>query len=231
MTNRIHPTAVVGPEVELGTGNVVGPYVVLQGPLTIGDDNFISSFVCIGGLAEVRGHDFAPAWEEPYTGRAVRIGSRNVLKEHVTISGGWAHETTVGDDGFFMSKCHVNHDCTVGNEVTVSAMAVAAGHVRIEDGANVGLGATIHQRRTVAAGSMIGMQAAVTTDLPPYVVSRGVPARAGRLNTHRLDRLGVDPAHHVQLEAVLLRGSRDLAGLPEELVPAIAAWLERHATA
>ena len=34
--NRIHPTAVLGPGVELGSGNVVGPYAVVLGPCRIG---------------------------------------------------------------------------------------------------------------------------------------------------------------------------------------------------
>ncbi|GAA4104512.1 hypothetical protein ACFFOS_04975 [Nocardioides kongjuensis] len=227
MTNRIHPTAVLGPQVRLGTGNVIGPYAVLQGPVTLGDDNYVSAFACIGGLPEVRGHGFTPAWEEEIDGQPVLIGSRNVFKEHVTVSGGWAHATSIGNDGFFMSKAHVNHDCRIGDDVTISAMVVAAGHVTVEDGANLGLGAVVHQRRVVPAGSMIGMQAAVTTDLPPYVVSMGVPARPRRLNTHRLQRLGVTEDQHAHLAAVLLGGSRDTAGLPGPLLPSITAWLER----
>jgi UDP-N-acetylglucosamine acyltransferase len=230
MSNRIHPSAVIGPEVELGTGNTVGPFCVLQGPVVTGDDNFFASHVSVGGAAEVRGHRFEPSWEEPFDGHGVVIGSRNVFKEFVAVNGGWAHTTTVGDDGFFMGHAHVNHDVTVGDEVTLSGAAVLAGHVVVEDGANLGLGTVVHQRRTVPAGCMIGMQAAVTRDLPPYTVSVGVPARPVRLNTHRLDRLGVDPAAHPRLEAVLLGTDRDLTGVPEPLLPAVRAWLERQAT-
>jgi UDP-N-acetylglucosamine acyltransferase len=227
VTNRIHPTAVLGPQVELGSGNVIGPFCVLQGPVVIGDDNYLASHVSIGGAAEVRGHRFEPSWEEPFDGNGVTIGSRNVFKEFVAVNGGWATQTELGDDGFFMGLAHLNHDVAVGDEVTVSGSAVVAGHVTIEDGANLGLGVTVHQRRTIGAGAMIGMQAAVTRDLPPYVVSAGVPARPLRLNTYRLTRLGVPDEAHAQLEAVLLRGSRDLADLPDPLRPAIEAWLDR----
>lgn len=225
MSNRIHPTAVVGPQVELGTGNVIGPYAVLQGPLVLGDDNHVASFVCLGGLAEVKSVEFGPAWEEPYDGQPLVVGSRNVLKEYVSISGGWAHETTVGDDNILMSKVHVNHDCRVGSDVTMAAMAVLAGHVTVGDGANVGLGVAVHQRRSVGAGAMVGMQAAVTTDLAPYVVSMGVPARPVRLNTFRLDRLGVPADAHPALEAVLLGGSDDLSGIPDVLLTDVGAWV------
>ncbi|WP_232290263.1 hypothetical protein [Micromonospora sp. ATCC 39149] len=37
MANRIHPTAVVGADVELGDDNVVGPYSVVVGPCRIGN--------------------------------------------------------------------------------------------------------------------------------------------------------------------------------------------------
>jgi UDP-N-acetylglucosamine acyltransferase len=230
VSNRIHPTAVVGPEVTLGERNVVGPFCVLQGPVTLGDDNYLASHVVIGGAAEVRGHDMTPSWEEPFDGQPVRIGSRNVFKEMVTVSGGWAHETSVGDDGFFMSKVHVNHDNRIGDEVTLSAMVVTAGHVTIGDGANLGLGAVVHQRLTVGEGSMIGMQSAVTSQLPPYVVSMGVPARPARLNTHRLARLGVPDSQHQALAAVLLRGSRDTSSLPHALRGHVESWLARTAT-
>lgn len=227
MSNRIHPTAVIGPEVTLGDRNVVGPFCVLQGRVTLGDDNYLASHVVVGGAAEVRGHGMTASWEEPFDANPVLIGSRNVFKEMVTISGGWAHKTSIGDDGFFMTKVHVNHDGRIGDEVTLSAMVVTAGHVTIGDGANLGLAAVVHQRLTVPEGSMIGMQSAVTRQLPPYVVSMGVPARAARLNTHRLDRLGVPQDQHEPLAAVLLHGSLDTSAVAEDLQAPITAWLER----
>jgi len=229
VSNRIHPTAVVGPEVTLGEGNIIGPYCVLQGRVSLADDNYLASHVVIGGAAEVRGHDMTASWEEPFAGNPVVIGSRNVFKEFVTVSGGWAHETSVGDDAFFMTKAHVNHDGRIGNEVTLSAMVVTAGHVTVGDGANLGLGTVVHQRLTVGAGAMIGMQSAVTRELPPYVVSMGVPARATRLNTYRLDRLGVPGDQHEPLAAVLLHGSRDTSAITEPLRASVDAWLERVA--
>lgn len=231
MANRIHPTAVLGPQVEIGERNTIGPYCVLQGPVVLGDDNYLAAHVSIGGAAEVRGHRFEPTWEEQYDGPGVVIGSRNVFKEFVAVNAGWATVTTLGHDGFFMGHVHVNHDATVGDEVTMSGSVVAAGHVTIEEGANLGLGVVVHQRRTVPAGAMIGMQSAVTRDLPPFVVSMGVPARPGRLNTYRLDRLGVEPEHHSRLSAVLLGGDRDLVGLPESVAHAVGRWHERLATA
>ena len=36
--NSIHPTAVLGPGVSLGSGNTIGPGVILLGPLHLGND-------------------------------------------------------------------------------------------------------------------------------------------------------------------------------------------------
>ncbi|WP_114423699.1 UDP-N-acetylglucosamine acyltransferase [Nocardioides houyundeii] len=226
--NRIHPTAILGPEVELGQGNTIGPYVVISGPVRIGDDNFFSPHVSIGAAADVRGHHLDPGWEEPTRDSGVVIGSRNVFKEFSSVTQGWAHETRVGDDAFLMGKAHVSHDCTLGNGVTLAHTAVLAGHVTVGDGANLGLGTVVHQRAWIGAGAMVGMQSAVRADLPPYAVSLGVPARPTRLNTYRLDLLGVAAADHDAIAAVALGGGRDLDRVPDHARSALAQWVERR---
>src|SRR5688500_990548 len=124
-----------------------------------------------------------------------------------------------------MTKAHVAHDGRCGAAVTLAAMVVTAGDVAVGAGAIVGLGTGVHPRLTVGAGAMIGMQSAVTRQLPLYVVSMGVPARASRLNPYRLDRLGVSEDHHQPLAAVVLHGSRDTSAIPEALRGAVDAWL------
>ena len=227
MSNHIHPTAVLGPEVTMGEDNIIGPYCVLQGRVQLGDGNYLAAHVSIGGAAEVRGHPMTASWEEPFEGQPVIIGSRNVFKEFVSVSGGWAHETSIGDDGFFMTKTHINHDGRLGNEVTMAAMSTVAGHVSIGHGANIGLGTVVHQRLVIGDGAMVGMQSAVTRHLPPYVVSMGVPARPTRLNTYRLDKLGIPAGQHEHLAAVVLHGSHDTSELDATLRGPVEAWLAR----
>ena len=125
-----------------------------------------------------------------------------------------------------MGSTYLAHDTPVHDRVTTSrAVVVGGGHAVIEAGAKPGHGmrgppATRHRR---GAASMVGMQAAVTRDVPPYTV-KGV---AGRLNTFRLERLGVPPEAHPQLDAVLVHGSRDLDGLFALVRAPIEAWIER----
>jgi UDP-N-acetylglucosamine acyltransferase len=229
MANRIHPTAVVGPQVRLGEDNVIGPFCVLQGPVVIGDGNFLASHVSIGGAAEVHGHLYVPSWEEESAEGGVVIGSGNIFKEFVTVNTGWQDQTVIGDHGMFMGKMHLGHDAHVGDRVTISCAALVGGHTVVEDDATIGLGAALHQRLTVGAGSMTGMQAAVTRDVPPFAIAMGAPARATRLNTHRLDKLGVSPEMHEALASVVLGDSRDTSGLTQDLRGPVESWLARRA--
>ncbi len=231
MSNRIHPTAVIGPEVRLGSGNVIGPFAVLQGPVEVGDDNFIASHASIGGAAEVHGHIYGPSWDEPLGEGGVVIGSRTIIKEFVTVNTGWQDRTVIGDDVMLMGKAHLGHDAHIGDRATISCAVLVGGHTVVEHDATVGLGAALHQRLTIGAGSMTGMQAAVTRDVPPFTVAMGAPARSTRLNTFRLDKLGIDADVHGSLAAVVLGDSTDVDALPAELRAPVQAWLDRRAHA
>lgn len=225
MANRIHPTSVIGPQVELGDDNVVGPFCVIQGPVTIGDGNFFASHVNIGGAAEVHGHLYVPSWEEESEEGGVVIGSHNIFKEFVTLNTGWQSKTRIGDRGMFMGKMHFGHDAEIGDRVTISCAALIGGHTIVSDDATIGLGAALHQRLFVGAGSMTGMQAAVTKDVPPFVVTVGAPAKARRLNTYRLDKMGVPPDQHATLADIVLGEARDTSVLRDDLRGPVDAWL------
>ena len=227
MTNRIHPTAVIGPQVELGEDNIVGPFCVLQGPVKVGNRNFFASHVNIGGAAEVHGHLYVPSWDEESEEGGVVIGSDNIFKEFVTLNTGWQSQTAIGDAGMFMGKMHFGHDAQIGDRVTISCAVLVGGHTVVEDDATIGLGAALHQHLTIGAGSMIGMQAAVTRNLPPFTVAMGAPATPKRLNTQRLDRLGVAHEQHDLLASVVLGQNRDAAGLDDVVRRPVDAWLNR----
>ncbi len=49
--------------------------------------------------------------------------------------------------------------------------------VVIEDGCDIGIGATILPGVTIGSGSIIGAGAVVTTDIPPCTIAAGVPCR------------------------------------------------------
>jgi UDP-N-acetylglucosamine acyltransferase len=232
MTNRIHPTAVIGPGVELGTGNVIGPFVVLLGPCRIGDDNWIGAHVVLGAPPEIRGHDHGAAWDGDLVGAGVEVGNGTTLREYTTVHSGSARTTRIGSDCFVMNKVYVGHDGDIGDGVTMASSVTLGGHVAVGDRANLGLGAIVHQRRVVGPGVMLGMGSVVTRDVPPFAKAFGNPVRVKGVNTVGMTRQGLDAADAASLaEHYRAEGSLTDWTPPEALRPALEWWSARTSAA
>jgi UDP-N-acetylglucosamine acyltransferase len=189
--SRIHPTAVLGPGVELGEDNVIGPNAVILGPTTLGDGNWVAPGAVIGGPAEMRGVAHPAAWEGELRGGGIHIGDRNVLREHVVVHAPHEGETLVGDDCYLMNKVYVPHDAHLEDGVVMAASVLMGGHCRVGAGANLGLGAMVHQRLVVGPGAMAGMGSVVTRPIPPFALAYGTPARVAGVNRVGMRRAGI----------------------------------------
>jgi UDP-3-O-[3-hydroxymyristoyl] glucosamine N-acyltransferase len=84
----IHPTAVIAPDVKLGTNPSVGPYVVIEEGVEVGDDCVLKSFVMIYRGTKI-GDRFL-AHSHAVVRENVRIGNDVILQNGVVI----------GADGF-----------------------------------------------------------------------------------------------------------------------------------
>lgn len=201
--NTVHSTAVLGAGVELGQGNVIGPYAVLLGPCRIGDGNWIGPHAVIGTPGEIRGIDHGDlgvgdglAGGASDVGTGLTIGHRNVIREHAVIHQGHYATTSIGDDCYLMNRVYIGHDGQVADAVTMAAGVTLGGHVHVGAGANLGMGAVVHQRRVIGPGAMVGMSAVITVDVAPFAMVYGNPARLRGVNRVGLLRNGVD-AHAV----------------------------------
>jgi UDP-N-acetylglucosamine acyltransferase len=204
--NWIHHTAIVEGDVTIGSGNTIGAYAVITGPARLGDDNWIGAGCMIGAPAEVRDLD-----SQSFTrhggpqGTTVILGDRNVIREGAQVHRGWKSTTKIGDDVFIMNQSYIAHDCTVGNSVTMASSSLLAGHVTINDGANLGLGTKVHQFRQVGRLAMLGMGSVVTRDIPPFAKAFGSPARVRSANTLGMKRFGIEDSL-VELISLLYSG-------------------------
>jgi UDP-N-acetylglucosamine acyltransferase len=65
----------------------------------------------------------------------LRIGNRNKIREHYTISRGTAPEsvTEIGDSNYIMTSGHIAHNCIIGNHAVIASCALLAGYVEVED--------------------------------------------------------------------------------------------------
>jgi UDP-N-acetylglucosamine acyltransferase len=189
--NRIHPTAVIDQSVVLGAGNTIGPYAVILGNVQLGDDNWIGPHVAIGTPGEMRGGLHPATWADDADAATVTIGNRNVIREFTTIQSGLVNGTSIGDDCYIMTKSHIPHDGILEDLVTVSCSVMIGGHCHIQEGANLGLGAVIHQQLVIGKRAMIGMGSVVTKNIPPFAMAYGSPARIQGANIIGMERAGI----------------------------------------
>jgi UDP-N-acetylglucosamine acyltransferase len=202
-TADVHPTAIIHPSARVGAGTVIGPYVtngervsigrhcrigascVIDGVTEIGDDNEIFPMTSIGLVPQ----------DLKFGGEPTRvvIGDRNVIREFVTIHRGTAGGgglTSIGNHNLLMAYTHVAHDCHIGNETIFGNGATLAGHVVVQDFANVGAFSGVHQFCRVGKYAFIGGYSVVTKDALPFAKTVGNRARIYGINTIGLIRRG-----------------------------------------
>jgi UDP-N-acetylglucosamine acyltransferase len=160
---EIGPFCVIGPEVEIGAGTRLMANIYVEGPTWIGEDNLFYPYTTVG----VASQDLKYKGERAET----RIGSRNRIREFVTIhrgtEGGGAL-TQIGDDNLLMAYTHVAHDVLLGSHCVLANGVTLAGHVTIGDYAVIGAFSGVHQFCRVGKHCMIGGYSVVTQDVLPY---------------------------------------------------------------
>jgi UDP-N-acetylglucosamine acyltransferase len=182
---HIGPYSVVGDEVQLGDGVRLESHCVVDGRTDIGAGTHVFPFVSIGLAPQDLKYKGEPA--------ETRIGKRNHIREFVTIhrgSAGGGMLTQTGDDCLIMAQAHIAHDCKLGNGVIMANAATLAGHVTIEDRANVGAYSGVHQFCRVGREAYIGGYSVVVKDALPFALTVGNHARCFGLNTTGMKRLG-----------------------------------------
>jgi UDP-N-acetylglucosamine acyltransferase len=137
--------------------------------------------------------------------------------------------TRIGSDNLLMSYSHVGHDCTLGNNIVMSNVATLAGHVEIGDYAILGGLSAVHQYSKLGAHCFIANNAAVTRDVPPYVMAVGQPADPHSVNTVGLQRSGFTPEQILNIRRayrLLYRSKLKLEEAVEKLEEAAASQPE-----
>ncbi len=221
---EIGPFSIIGPDVAIGPGCWIGPHVVINGHTRLGAGNRIHQFASLGDAPQ----------DKKYRGEPTRleIGDRNVIRECATVNRGTAHGrgvTRIGHDNLLMAYSHVAHDCQLGNEIVLSNVATLGGHVEIGDYAILGGLSAVHQFTKVGAYCFIANNAAVTRDVPPYVMAVGQPAEPHSVNSVGLKRRGFTDQQILNVRRayrVLYRSKLKLKAALEELEKAAVSQEE-----
>jgi UDP-N-acetylglucosamine acyltransferase len=200
---EIHQTAIVHPNARVGAGTIVGPYVTIGEWVTIGRNCRIGASTVIDGLTQIGdGNEIFPMasiglvpQDLKFGGEPTRviIGDRNIIREFVTIHRGTAGGgglTSIGSRNLLMAYTHIAHDCHIGNDTIFGNAATLAGHVLVEDCANIGAFSGVHQFCRVGKYAFIGGYSVVTKDALPFAKTVGNRARIYGINTIGLIRRG-----------------------------------------
>lgn len=195
----IHPTALVDRRAEIDGGADIGPYVVIDGPVVVGAGTRVLAHAVLNGHTTIGRdnviHMGAVIGHEPqdvnYKGAptGVRIGDRNIVREHAEIHRGTNVEqpTSIGDDNFFLSQSHIAHDCRVGNRIILATGATLGGHVHVGDLVFVSGNCVVHQHVRIGRLALLRGLSRTSRDVPPFCIMDDTHVVRGvnRVGLHR----------------------------------------------
>lgn len=177
----IHPAAIVSPQARIHETAEIGPYCILGDDVEIGANTRLMAHVYCEGVTVIGENNLfypystvgvAPQ-DKKYRGERAetRIGQGNTIREFVTIhrgTQGGGLVTQIGDGNLLMAYVHVAHDVRIGDNTTLANGVTFAGHVTVEDYANIGAHSGVHQFCRVGKHAIIGGYSVVVQDVLPF---------------------------------------------------------------
>jgi len=227
---RIGPFCVISSQAVIGRGTVLENNVTVMGDVVLGERNRIFPNCGIGAEPQDISYEGTPT--------RVVIGNDNIIREGVTINRATEKEdgiTSIGDANFLMACSHVAHDCRIGDHCTLANGTLLGGHVRVHSRASLSGAVAVHHWVTIGAWSFVAGLSRVLHDVPPFMLSEGLPARPRCINVVALKRGGfaresieaVTEAHRLLYRAkVGLEPAREILRSQGLLLPDVMQLLE-----
>lgn len=210
----IHPQSVVSSRAKIGRDVVIGPFCVVEEDTYIGNGCRLEGRVTVksGTRLGENNHIFEGAilggWPQHIActeacGEVI-IGSGNTIRENVTVHRAMKEgvATVIGDNCMIMVNAHIAHDCRVGDNIIMANNVMLAGHVSVGDRANLSGAVGVHQFCRIGSYAMVGGQAHIMQDVPPYMTVDGLTSRIVGLNQIGLRRAGFSTEEIKQLKFV-----------------------------
>lgn len=181
--NTIHPSAYVDPKATLGKDNTIGPGCYIGPDVVLGDGNFLQALVCLGAPVPFT-HSRPP----------LVIGDKNQFGCHVSAQSSNLEQSSIGNNCKILPGVALGYDVVLEDDVIIAPNASLCGRVRAMRGANIGVGAVIHQLQTIGSYAMVGAGAVVTKGIliVPGNMYVGNPAKYLKSNDVGLSRARVD---------------------------------------
>ena len=208
LTMPIHPTAIVDPGARIAETAEIGPYCIVGADVEIGArTRLMANNLPRRAHHHRRGQRLLPystvgvaSQDLKYKGERAetRIGDRNRIREFVTIhrgTQGGGLLTSIGSDCLLMTYAHVAHDVRIGDHVILGNSVGLAGHVIIDDWADVSPFAGVHQFCRIGRHAFVGPYSIIKQDVMPFSLTSHKPeVEVFGANSIGLARRGFDKA-------------------------------------
>jgi len=220
----IHATAVVAAEASIAETAEIGPFCVVTGKVTIGENTVVESHARIGsayGSVRIGADNLiqcgavlgGPAQDYSFDQGQTElvIGDGNRIGEYVSISLGTLKGggvTRIGSENFIMAFAHLGHDCQLADHIVITNGTQLAGHITVEHHALLSGLVGITQFVRIGAYSFLVAGAFANKDILPYTIAEGhwaVPKAVNRVGLKRAgfsagQRRNIDRAVRIALD-------------------------------
>lgn len=204
----IHSSAVISADARIAESATIGPFCVIDGDVTIGEDTVVESHARIGseyGSVTIGARNLiqcgavlgGPAQDYSFKdGKTeLAIGDDNRIGEYVSVSVGTIKgggRTVIGSHNFIMAYTHLGHDCQLADHIVITNGTQLAGHIIVEHHALLSGLVGITQFVRIGAYSFLVAGAFANKDILPYTIAEGHWATPRAVNRVGLKRAGFD---------------------------------------
>ncbi|VAW96975.1 Acyl-[acyl-carrier-protein]--UDP-N-acetylglucosamine O-acyltransferase [hydrothermal vent metagenome] len=202
--NNIHSTAIVDPKAELGSGNTIGAYCVIEADVVLGNNNQLHTGAVLKNGCRIGNENIFYEYSvmaglpqdvsfDKQASTLVEMGNNNEFREYTTVNRATLKEngvTKLGNHNYLMAHAHIGHDCVLADNIVMVISSGIAGHVHVGKGAFISGGVMVHQFVNIGQYAMIGGNAKITQDVLPFFMTDGIPAFVKGINVVGLKRAG-----------------------------------------
>lgn len=186
--NPVYPMTVIGEQVTLCRGVVIGSGVVIEDRVVVGPNTVLANCTlsrnsriganCTIGLP---GFGFAldelgSWWRFPHSGRVI-VGENVEIGSNTCIDRGSIGDTLIGKGTKVDNLVHVAHNVVIGDNCLLIANSMIGGSVTIGDNVWVAPSVSIKNKITVSSNSLLGMGSVLLEDVLEYSVIAGNPGK------------------------------------------------------
>ena len=219
--NKIHPTAIIGPNVTLGDNNTIGAYAIIEGNTIIGNNNQIGPHTAIG-MPATDTKQVNYGFENPH----LEIGDYNTIREFCVVEQPcYEALSKIGNHVFLMQGVHLSHDNILKDHVVITNPCVIGGIAKLLDGCDLGMGCTINQYSTIGHYCIVATGAPCMKNVKPF--SRYIPNKPISVNMYAIKKYGfID--YFDEITAYVMEGAKPTSERIKTIVEEFDHWVEKY---